>query len=664
MYSPKVVMQSRQTLATGLGVELRDYSREEAAEMAYRMKDVPWGERPSAELIAGLPVDIQEFIFNELHLSKIDARHFITRYTKIVTDDKKLRVMDPLWPGQEELFKAIGEEEEKCIAKGIPVKIWIALLKARQIGGTAISEALCAHQTFLQPHTQAVIASDHPDNTNGLWQTLMKMYDNLPGWMKPVIDSRPKATNFYLKELDSNIVYGSGNQKTTLGQSMNVDFAHLTELSTWAYPNYIDEDLIPAFRSSRKHHSMLILETTGNGAEGNWFHDIYKAAWKGENTYRPLFIAWYMRPSWRTSAEGVEFLPETVSLAQRLKEEKGVELDKEQKAQWQEWYRSAKAEGKVETFLQEYATFWEDAFQTGHRSVFPIELRSELRRSIRTPVDVYEVSSLTGKLKAQGLGDYLLDNKPEKSLNKLVVWERKSPGNIYVVAVDASYGLQADNAAIEVIRVGDRLRPDEQVAEFCGDMDPVSLARVVWTVGHVFSEDGFPAKVAVEVNPGSPGAVTQQELLRKQYPHLFKWKKPLQASNLETEVVGWWTTPSTRPYLTERGVKALKERSVWVNSPDLIAEMANFVNLGLDPSRQVNRKRLEAAPGKHDDRLMALFIALEVARAGDMGVLAEERRQYEETKMKRKDSEGTARAFVEILLPPDQLLAEWEDTFL
>lgn len=121
--------------------------------------------------------------------------------------------------------------------------------------------------------------------------------------------------------------------------------------------------------------------------------------------------------------------------------------------------------------------------------------------------------------------------------------------------------------------------------------------------------------------------------------------------------VGWWTTPGTRPLLTERGVEALIKDTIWINSFEFVKELDTFVNTGLDRERGVNRKFLEAAPGYHDDRVMALFIALEVAHADDLINMAEERKRYWAQKNAPPAPETQ---FQMILRPWDDLMDEWE----
>jgi hypothetical protein len=675
VYSRKLTNQTRSRLESSLGFELRDYTLKEVEEYAYRLRAIDFSEN-QAKTLQALEEELQRYIVNELHLCKIDFRYWANRYCHILSDRKQLVRMEQFWPAQERLLSVIEEEEEEQVGRGncpickIPhAKIRVALLKSRQIGGTVLSEALAAHMTFLQPNTQSIIGSDHPDNTLKLWQTLMRMYDNLPGWMRPRQDAKPKAQNLHFPDLDSDIVYGSGNQKTTLGQGMTVDCAHLSEVSTWLTPGYLDADLFPAFDSSHKHHSLLVLESTGAGAKGNWFHDKFMSGWERTGMFRSVFIAWYMRPTWREACMGVELDKDTQNLARRVKETHDIELDKEQLAFWQRRRLEAESDGKLDVFYQEMPSVMEESFQTGYRSVFPIELRASMRREARKPIDVYEFNFENRKLRRMDANAFWMSDDPLKWENKVVVWERKKPGYVYIVGVDASHGIDGgDNAAIEVLRVGNKYRPDEQVAEYCAPVDALSLAEPAWVLGHIYSEmpDSYPAKVVVEVNPGSPGIVTQNELLKRHYPNFFRWRRPLRADGRYSNEIGWWTTPGSRPMLTERGRKAITDKTVWINSEQLVSEMDTYVNTAIDPHEKialgVRRRHLEAAPGYHDDRIMALFIALEVAHADDYADMAEERKKHWELQQAPKPDTVQFNTILD--KPWDELVADWESQVL
>ena len=628
MYDPKLTEANRVKLEAELSLELPYWTYQDVQQWGIRLRDAFDIDGNQLRVLAE---EEQHFITSCRLLAQIDFRFFLTRFCLILTEQKKLEPIIP-WPSQEKLLRVLGEEEARQAPYG-SCKIPVVLLKSRQVGGTVIGEAIVAHMVFLNPNTQGLIASDHPATSlNTLFYTLTRVYDNMPRWFRPAIDGRVKGGHLHFNELDSDVLVGAGNQKNTLGQGMTLDVVHLTELSTWEFPSSIDEDLLPAFNSSMKHHTVALLESTGAGAKGNWFYEHFMAAWNKKTSWRAVFAAWYLRPSYRLRSEGVEFAPHTRDMAKRVKQETGQELDKEQLAYYQFTRRDLEQKGELEKFYQEYPSTVEEAFQTGVKAAFPLELRSKMRDKVKLPLVVAEVNLAKQKLVKVELDGYIKSEDPTKWKDRLVIWEMPKKGKLYVVSVDASHGLDEDNAAVEVVRVGDKNSPDEQVAEWCGDLPPGDLAIVAGVVGRIFRDKDadLDALLAVEANPGSPGTTTLLVLEQMGYTNLYISQVAHGTLGQTRQVYGWWTTAATRPLITNVLVEYLKKEQVQINSPELIGEMGSFVKKQT-PGGTI---RLEAFAGYHDDRLMALGIGLYIAHEDDIVVMADERRRSEETRLK------------------------------
>jgi hypothetical protein len=644
VFHPKIVANSRERLERYLKMPLREYSWAEVEEMAYRMKDVEWGEPgKESEVIVSLDEEIQAYILNEIQMSRIDFNYWLNRYSKILDDRGNIVPIRP-WPSQQKLLNLVANLELKAWdrwdPKGGPLecKIPIIMLKSRQVGGTVIAESLILHMVMFAARARSVVGSDHEDNTLKLFQLVNRLYDHLPRWMRPMRDSKIKGENLHFNQLDSDIVFGSGNQKTTLGQGMTVDAFHLTELSTWLPENArkIDADLKPAFFSSRKHHSFGMFESTAEGGKGNWFHDQWEASTKNKSMFHPLFVGWFLCPEkWRLPSEGVEFDEETKAIAARIERENKVQLTRDQMAWWQLTREDFKTRDQLEIFYQEFPSTPEEAFQSGFRSVFSLETRRAIRDRCELPIRVLEWNSPLREWDV--LGDpesWMLSPAKDKYDDKLIIWENPRPGYIYVIGVDSSYGVTGgDNSAVEVLRVGNRWDDHEQVAEWSGKISPVELAVLCEKVGRYYAEGDWPAKLAVECNPGNPGMVTQAELLRSGYPHFYVWRKPTATKGGWRNEIGFWTTPGTRNLVIDKGVNAVKKGHIRINSPAFVAEMDSFV---LKTTEGGNRK-VEHAPNMHDDRIMALFIALYVAEESDSGAQAEERLKAEELRNRPRE---------------------------
>jgi hypothetical protein len=326
------------------------------------------------------------------------------------------------------------------------------------------------------------------------------------------------------------------------------------------------------------------------------------------------------------------------------------------------WYqakkRAAEATGDLQIFLQEYPSSAEEAFQFGVRSIFPIEVSNKVRNDCKVPFMVYDINWEKKKLKPINLEEWILSDELDKAQNRLIQWEQPKAGYTYVVGVDVSYGHDGgDNSAIEVVRVGNRWSKDEQVAEWCGNVDPAQVDTVAWIMGHIFLDkiDGLPAKMAVEASEGSPGIVCQTRLRERGYPNFYIMRRPNVVGGGWTKLMGWQTTSGTREPLVQTGIDAIKRAVLHVNSPFTVEEMSTFVS----KMTESGKRKIEHADKYHDDRLMALFIAYYVAHEGESSSIAEERALY----YQRMQEPGPKKITQYQCLPvnADDVYSKWEE---
>ncbi len=121
----------------------------------------------------------------------------------------------------------------------------------------------------------------------------------------------------------------------------------------------------------------------------------------------------------------------------------------------------------------------------------------------------------------------------------------------------------------------------------------------------------------------------------------------------QSREVGWWTTPATRPLITERGVHAIRNGDLLINSVGFCKEMGSYVDRG-----KLGQRKYEHADGYHDDRIMALYIALEVSHMDDMANMSDERRKTQE---QRKQPAGKVVQWQELGLTWEEAMVKWED---
>lgn len=195
---------------------------------------------------------------------------------------------------------------------------------------------------------------------------------------------------------------------------------------------------------------------------------------------------------------------------------------------------------------------------------------------------------------------------------KLLVWETPHDTAIYVLGIDPAQGTGNDNAVIQVLRVGDRQRPDEQVAEYASALlDPYALAEVAARIGRLYRGREDEALAIVETNSAGGGTTTLEDLrVRWDYSHLFiRRKYDRQTEQLVTKF-GFATNEATRQDLVARALNGLRDRHFVLNSPFLIEEMVAF-----ESSHSLAKAK--AAHGQKDDRVLAWLLAFYGAHADE-----------------------------------------------
>lgn len=185
---------------------------------------------------------------------------------------------------------------------------------------------------------------------------------------------------------------------------------------------------------------------------------------------------------------------------------------------------------------------------------------------------------------------------------RLLVWESPQPAETYALGIDPAMGVARDRSVCQVIRIGTLYRPDEQVAEFaCDFLDPVFFADIVNTIGRFYGTQEMEAFATVEINADCGDTLANDLRMRLDYSNQFIWKAYDRLNNMYTNKIGWYTTKTTRPKIIARGLHAMIQNDLIINSPYLIDEMADF-------KRDHTEAKAKARSGRHDDRVMALLI--------------------------------------------------------
>ncbi len=631
MYSPRIIQKNVEKVESRTNTKLVRYPYAKVEEWQQRLGPAP----------RTLSKDETAFVVNEQLMCSLDFTYWAERYHTIDIDGVlgggigKMRI----GPSQDLLLKIIAkaeEEEKDKVERGETADgIMIADHKARQVWHTALCRALTVHRAMQVPNSRCVAGSVDDEKIQELYERDLKSYENLPWYLKPGIKFNEKNEHMAWTT-GSKVTYMISSKKSSFGQGVQNDVGHMTELSEFENPWKLEIDLFPTFPQSP--NTLVVLESRANGRTGWWREFTESVRKQRKPRWRYCFIPWYAEPRKYRRTHPVGWEPDEVAIlhAKKVYETspefvgKAVFLSKEQLYWWwttREEYREA---GTLNFFLTNYCATPEESFQHSGESAFDSELLDDLRlRSLRGRPYEFSVDREDGQtIWMPGCGG-LKPMEAEELDNDArgIVWMYEPPDNKakYFLGCDPTKGIVGwsrefrrdadqgtDNGVIQVLKVGGEAKQDVQVAEYAAPIDPEDLADVVYLLGKLYggSNDDGEAMVNVEVWPG-PGEPTQRKLITKYgYANVYM---PIKYSNTIIperghNVAGWISNERSRRELWRRGMKHIALKRVRLFSPDLIEEMADCQ---ADDWRYTETAR--AKYGKHDDRVVTLFLAIYAA---------------------------------------------------
>jgi hypothetical protein len=305
-------------------------------------------------------------------------------------------------------------------------------------------------------------------------------------------------------------------------------------------------ETLAGLRAAMAPGAELILESTPDGV-GGCFHEEWEKA--KETGMVRHFFPWWMERRYR--AGGVEEASLTEE-ERELRARKGLDLEQIG------FRRQIRADFRG-LARQEYAEDAESCFLASGDSVFELSAIEERLATAPEPVE----------LRRNG---------------ELEIWLPPVKGKEYLVAVDPSGGgSQGDYSAIQVLEMETGL----QCAEFAGHVGGLELARLATELAGEYHR----AWLVVERNNHGSGVLALIETVCN-YGRIYR----------QQGQPGWLTTSLSRPSALGRLDAALVEKPECFMSRRLLGECRSFVRL---PDGGTG-----ARPGTHDDRVMAMAIAL------------------------------------------------------
>jgi len=462
-------------------------------------------------------------------------------------------------PAQQILDKAVQQQLQD---EG---KIRIIILKARQQGLSTYTGGYLYYAVSQQKARKAMVITHHADSTRALFDLTKRYHEHCPDILKPHTKySSRRELSFDV--LDSSYVVATAGGDS-VGRGETLTHVHASELAFWPKSTAADiwNGLTQAVPNTTG--TAIFIESTANGVTGT-YHELWKGAVDGTNGYTPVFIPWYVDPTYIEDVpENFERTPEEQELAD------SYDLTNEQLM----FRRRKVAQNGLDLFKQEYPSEPEEAFLTTGRPVFNPE---QLQKRLSETRDVEDRLALEG-------GEFLKNIRGE-----LTTYMKHDGGMQYVIGADSSMGIR--NGDYSVAQVLDSKK--RQVATWRGHVHPDYFAEVLYALGEYYNE----AFICVENN--SHGILTCTRLGKDMaYPNFYTEVQVDKITDRETVKLGFSTTSKTKPLIIDQLRASMREDELELNDKTTIREMMTYI--------VTESGAMEAEPSCFDDCVISLALA-------------------------------------------------------
>ena len=508
-----------------------------------------------------------------------DALWYLENFVYIRTKDQSL-VKLCMKPAQKRLYDIIAAER----AAGRPVRI--VILKARQLGFSTVIEALFFHDTATRRLVETLIIAHSSDATTKLFRMNKLFFDKLPQVLRPMRknsnareivfenpekDAEKKARNPGLLSAIRCVTAGSDGA----GRGSTLTNVHASEAAFWKNMKETLDGLLSAVPDDP--NTAVIIESTPDGF--NEFKDFWDDAVAGKNGFLPLFFPWYEEPGYRKEVPGgTEWTEEELAL------QKAYGLDEEQ-LQWRRWCIRNNLGGDAVKFRQEYPSCPEEAFLMSGNPFFDNE---KILLQIQQAAEPIRRGRFAFDVGDGGRPEHIRWEDDERG--EICIWQEPQRGFPYVLGGDTA-GDGSDRFTAHLIDNTD----GRQAAELLYDgTSELWYAQQIYCLGQHYND----ALLGVEINYST---YPERKLEEWRYPKLFIREKTDDASReLQSRKLGWDTNASTRPRIIANLHAVMRDTPELMRSRETLKEMLVFV--------RNKHMRPEAAPGEHDDLVMAAAI--------------------------------------------------------
>lgn len=482
------------------------------------------------------------------------------------------------------------------------------VLKARQMGLSTLFEGLIFHDTSTNENKNSLIIAHEEGASSNLFNMSKLYYDYIPDVIKPMKkyangkvlsfenptnDDEAKAKNPGLRSKIAIATAGSGE----VGRSSTTHNLHASEVAFFPDAKVTMLGLLQSIPD--QPNTLVVLESTANGI-GDWFHEMWQKAERGENEFTPIFLPWFIQDEYtrafRTDAEREQFIDEvnTIGKDAQGRDIRTYEWELMNKhdltyeqLNWRRWTIQNKCQGDEMLFMQEYPATPEEAFISSGRPKFNIPALKKYQTKTKEPIKRGYLVERDNAI------EFVHDDKGYVS-----IWEEPEPNAFYAIGADVAEGLAHGDYSCAYVGNDDF----DVVARWHGHIDPDLYGKELIKLARYYND----AYTGVENN--NHGLTTLSTMKREEYWNLYFSKSHDKIADTMTQKLGWSTTVRTKPLMIDKLAEFVREFHLGIYDDLAISEMFTYI---IEDNGKTN-----AQAGTHDDTVMALAILVQLLLEG------------------------------------------------
>ena len=537
------------------------------------------------------------------HRLRYNKRWYIETFLKI--RDKSATIVPFMLNTAQKIVMLIIEQDVKDEK---PLRYIV--LKARQMGLSTLFEGLIFQDTANNENKASLIIAHEETASSNLFNMSKLFYEEIPELIRPMKKySNGKILSFENAEGDENIKA----RNPGLRSKITIATAGTGEVARSATYHNVHASEVAFFPDAKTTmlglmqcvpdlpNTMVVWESTANGV-GDFFHDMWQKAVRGENEFTPIFLAWFVDPLYtrlfRSDTERDVFIAEVNA---NYKDSQGNNvrtyecdlMDKHgltyEQMNWRKHTMANKCQGDEMLFMQEYPSTPEEAFISTGRPKFSIKALKKYQTITKEPL-------FRGYLIENQEGQVIFQDDPTGYVQ---LWKKPEEDKFYCIGADVAEGLILGDYSCGM--VGDSNSFDVD-AMWYGKIDPDLFGVELVKLAKYFNQ----AYLGVENN--NHGLTTISTIKRLEYWNLYYSKSYDRINDVLTQKLGWTTSPRTKPLMIDKLAEFLREMYLGIYSTLIVGEAFTYV---IEDNGRTN-----AQNGCNDDTIMATAIMLQLLLEG------------------------------------------------